>query len=322
MKWLAIINPNANHHSREALERLSEDLHRYVGADCRWTAYPKQATEIARRHQDYDGFIAVGGDGTVEDVVNGMAVDRHVLGIIPAGTGNGLARDLQIHSEEEAVRILCRERFHPLDLVEVRFRQGNSQRHLRRMISVSGLGYTEGTTTIGIRHSRRLGFWFYVLTAIAQSFRQRKFLARIRFDDGPWQQLSLKNLVVQNTQNVGHFRLFPEARLDDGKFNVLYGQLGPGRQLVEDLAIVSQTYFCQCSERRQVEKLEVELPQPRALMIDGELYDGVDAVTYDVAKRKLWCCIPKPTGSLVTRADDADRSGRTWTESRFLPESR
>ena len=314
MKWLAIINPRANHHSREDLERLSETLHRHLGADCHWTPCPNQTTDIVRRNQHYDGFIAVGGDGTVEEVVNGMAIPRHYLGIIPAGTGNGLARDLQIHNEEQAVRVLCQSRFRPLDLVEVRFRQGNSWRHLRRMISVSGLGYVEGVTEIGIRPSKRLGFWFYVFTAIVQSFRQKKFAARVRFDEGDWQQFTLKNLVVQNTQNVGSFRLFPEARLDDGKFNVLYGQLGPGLQLIEDLAIVSQTYFCEWSERRQAEKLEVELPQPRALMIDGELFDGVDAVHYRIVKKGLWCCTPNPNGGLSAGSDDLAAIAKTATE--------
>src|SRR5262249_1883627 len=91
---------------------------------------------------------------------------------------------------------------------------------------------------------------------------------------------------------AGHFCLFPEARLDDGRLNVLNGRLDPIRFLIEDLAILTQTYAFDWSRRRQAQVLEVELAQPATFMLDGELIENVQPVTFQVGQGKLRCCSP------------------------------
>ncbi len=71
MRWLAIINPNADHHTTEQLQSMEEML-RQVGADSLWTSYPNHTQDIVAEHPEYDGYIAIGGDGTVSEVVNAM----------------------------------------------------------------------------------------------------------------------------------------------------------------------------------------------------------------------------------------------------------
>ena len=87
MRWLAIINPNADHHRTDELRTLDRHL-RSVGACCSWTEYENHGRDMVRNGH-YEGYIAVGGDGTILEVVNGMAGNDCCLGIVPAGTGNG-----------------------------------------------------------------------------------------------------------------------------------------------------------------------------------------------------------------------------------------
>src|SRR5438270_573594 len=122
MKWLAIINPRSARHTHSYWQSLMEQLRRSLGADCTWTRYPGHASQIVRRAPGYDGFIATGGDGTIAEVVNGLDLAQHCLGIIPTGTGNGLARDLNLHNPAAAIRALVRERFVRVDLIETSFR--------------------------------------------------------------------------------------------------------------------------------------------------------------------------------------------------------
>ncbi len=289
MKWLAIINPHADHHTPEQWRHLDREVRRQLGADCVWTSYPRHASAIVRKHPSYDGFIAVGGDGTIAEVVNGLDSDRHRLGVIPAGTGNGLARDLQLRSEGDALRALRRPRFDRLDLISVHFRtrQAESQRW---MVNTSALGYIAGTTELGALPFKRLGRWLNALTPLVQCCRQKEFAARLRLDDGPWQELCLTSFVIQNTPHIGQFRLFPEAHYADGMMDLLYGRLARVRQLLENAEVLTRTTVFQRSVRRQARRVEVELPRPGMLMIDGDLIFGVEAIRYEVEPQKLWCC--------------------------------
>jgi hypothetical protein len=83
MKWLAIMNPHAGFRIRESLEELEEDLKRNIGADCLWTN-SHGATEVVLANRRYNGFIAVGGDGTICEVINGLDPKIHALRFIPA----------------------------------------------------------------------------------------------------------------------------------------------------------------------------------------------------------------------------------------------
>lgn len=290
MKWLAIMNPHAGRREEKKLESLGEELKRTVDADWTWTNGAGTATEIVQKNPQYDGFVGVGGDGTICEVLEGLDPVVHSLGFLPAGSGNGLAHDLGLVDMERAVAALRRPRFSLLDFIVVRFRQ-NKVCHQRRMISTSALGYLAGAAAISNHPCKKWGNWIYALSAIIQSFYQEKFTARVRLDDRPWVERCLTSLVVQNTQYIGQFRLVPEAQVNDGIANILFGRMYPLGQLLEDLGTLTQTYFFDPSQHAQAHQIAIELPVPMTLMVDGDLYEHVDAVDYTVMTKKLRCCV-------------------------------
>lgn len=290
MRWLAIINPEADHHEPDALRLLNRRLCREVGADCLWMDRLEDAGRLVCENPHYGGYIAVGGDTTISEVVNGFPAHGGCLGIIPAGTGNGLARDLHLASEAAAMRTLVRPHFTNLDWIEVCFRQNGTWRR-RRMISTSGIGYIAGATEIADCHRRRWGLLSHSLGAVLQTFRQRPFPVRVSFDGELSKPLLITSLVIQNTQFVGAFHLAPEARVDDGLFDVLFGCLSPMRQLVEDLDILLRSHLLHGAEHRQGRTLTVELPESATLMLDGNLHAHVSEVRFQVAPAQLRCCV-------------------------------
>jgi diacylglycerol kinase family enzyme len=290
MKWLAIINPHADHHTPQQLDALAQELRSKIRADCVWTSYPNHARKLAQDSKEYDGIIAVGGDGTISEVINGLDGSVPHLGFIPTGTGNGLAGDLALNNEQRAVDALCRPRFKPIDLISVRFRCRGSWEE-RLLVSTSALGYVAGTAELALGPLKWCQRARYGVAAFAHAWRQTEFAARVRMDEGPWCELRLTSLAVQNTRHAGPFLLFPRARLDDGKLDVLFGRERPGAQLLEDLAILTRTFFFNMSQRKQARKLEIELRKPATLMFDGDLIADVDTLHYQVLPRRLPCCI-------------------------------
>ncbi len=97
---------------------------------------------------------------------------RQRLGIIPAGTANDFANDLQLTSEMAGVRALRRPRFQPVDCVTVRFHTSAGWQQ-RTMVTLSALGYIAQTTELYHRYCRLRDWHFYAVAAFVQSFRQR-----------------------------------------------------------------------------------------------------------------------------------------------------
>jgi diacylglycerol kinase family enzyme len=296
MKWLAIINPRAGYRLPERSRHLCREIRRTLDADICWTLYPGHASALVQQYPGYQGYIAVGGDGTIAEVVNALDPERHRLGLIPAGTGNGLVRDLRLFTLSAALEALRRENFERLDLLAVAYRRGRTWSR-RWEISTSAVGYVAGATELERLPFKRLGTSYEALSAVVQAFRQREFSARLQIDAGAWQEVTLTTLVVHATQHVGAFCMFPEARLTDGRLDLLYGRLLPRQQLLENLAILTQKQFFQKSIHWQARQVEVELAHPGVLMIDGELCPDVGRIHYHIVPGRLWCCIGTDTNA-------------------------
>lgn len=289
MKWLAILNPAAhNGAGLTHLRFLARTLHQEFGAECAWSTHPRHAREIAQNSEPFDGLIAVGGDGTIYEVVNGMNLQTQCLGIIPAGTGNGLAHELGVLNIFSGLQQLQQPRLAPLDLIQSRFRVGQIWQE-RYIVHTSALGYLAEVVAFGMGPLKRFGYLRYALAACVQAPRQQPFAARLRIDDCDEQECLLTNLTVNNSRYAGPFCLFPEARLQDGRLDLLYGRNSPPDQFLEDLGIVTQTYFRERSLRNQARTVSVDLARPMTLMLDGELIPQVDAVRFHVIKGRLRC---------------------------------
>lgn len=99
-KILVIVNPISGVGRQKKIERLLKDnINRdLIEYEVRYTEHIHHGTEIAREacDKDYDAIVACGGDGSVNDVVSGMHGSGKTLGIIPCGSGNGLARNMKL----------------------------------------------------------------------------------------------------------------------------------------------------------------------------------------------------------------------------------
>lgn len=220
-KAFLILNPNADMGNawRKAL-----DLHPIVeatGYEVAWsgTVYPTHAMELARQaaEQGFERVIAIGGDGTVHEVVNGLMQvppeKRPILGVVPFGTGNDFAHGIGAPAEPtQALRQALTAPPRPIDI-------GLFEDNLGRREywdNTLGIGFD---ATVVIR-SRNLpvvrGLLLYLVAAL-QSITLNHEAPRFEMDiDGqPWQE-DLLMLVACNGPREGGFFVAPTARPDDG----------------------------------------------------------------------------------------------------------
>jgi YegS/Rv2252/BmrU family lipid kinase len=179
------------------------------------TQSPREAIEIARHaSSEAHCVVAVGGDGTAHEVVNGLAQSqcRAKLGVIPVGSGNDLASALGIpNTIGAALDVLVRGQTTRIDLA--RFDD-------RWFANSLGLGF-EAQVTLESRKIHRLrGFAIY-LWALAKAFRHLRFPHLVvRTDAGTYEGRKLLVSVGNGPRVGGGFRLTPDATLTDGLLDV------------------------------------------------------------------------------------------------------
>src|SRR5262245_54222143 len=168
MKWLAILNPAAQSgRYRNHVHWLARQLRQHIGADCAFTRRPGHARELAQASKRYDGCIAVGGDGTIFEVVNGMNLDEQSFAVVPVGTGNGFSRDLGLLDSRTALQALAQPHWAKVDLVQARFRSRQTWSECI-VTSTAAFGYVAEIVARALGPMRRLGFLRYTVAAYLQ----------------------------------------------------------------------------------------------------------------------------------------------------------
>ena len=223
---LLIANPRAGTGTRNTAERAAHLLEeRGIRTRTAVTAGPMDATAIAAdAARDGVGLVvAVGGDGTVQEIVNGLPRDGAgpVLGVVPAGSGCDLVRTFGLDRPVEVlVRHLASPHTTPLDLVRTVFRGPDGEEVVRYAANAVEVGFGGTVAAVAARLPRRLGPARYRAGIVAAWGGFRRVGMRVRHDGGEHEG-RLCNVVVANGQFFGGgLHVAPRALPDDGRLDV------------------------------------------------------------------------------------------------------
>ncbi len=283
-----IYNPTSGR--EEGKKRLADILQMLDAAGIETTTHATDgegdATTSAAEAIDrgYDMIIAAGGDGTLNEVINGMAgkPERPPLGIIPLGTTNDFARALGIpRNWEEACSIITRQVTRVIDL---------GQANDKYFINIAGGGsLTELTYEVPSKLKTMIGQLAYYMKGLEKMTRLRPTELRIELDGHGVFHEEFMLFLITNTNSVGGFeKLAPDARIDDGLFDVIMlkkcnlaefirvaGMALRGEHVNDPLIIHAQT-----------KRVSVTSPDMVQLNLDGE-YGGLLPATFQVLPSHL-----------------------------------
>lgn len=241
------------------------------------TRSPGQATEIARdaygrgaRH-----FIAVGGDGTSYEVVNGLfpqAIGKEppTLGFLPLGTGNSFLRDFSDRGLDYAIESLIAGNSRPCDVMRMRHRAGEIY-----YINLLSMGFSADVATLRARrfsHWGELGYFTSIFLTLAR-FNLRAFPTRVdgeeQFDDHRCLFVTFNNSKFTG----GTMMIAPKAQVDDGLVeSVRWGPIGR-LGLIRNLPGLYDGSHIRhpLAECKSVRRVEFKLDAPVDVMVDGEV---------------------------------------------------
>ena len=238
-----------------------------------------------------DLVYAWGGDGLVQrciDTLVDCALDVP-LAILPAGTGNLLARHFEIPREVgPAVEIGLRGRRMPIDVGRI------NGECFAVMAGCGADAITMGSVSKASK--RRLGALAYVRSGMRAVHEEPRQI-RVRVDGKDWFEGLASCVLVGNIGEIqGGLRLFPRARPDDGVLEVAVVTARTQPEWLRVLARVASGHpdrspFVQTTRAR--EKVRVKHTAPAAYELDGGARDPVKKLRVDVARRAVTLCVPK-----------------------------
>ena len=281
-----ILNPAAGR--RKAVKKwpdIEKKLTNILGEfSTEQTKLANHATEITRHaiQQGYETIIAVGGDGTINEVVNGFFENSKQinpeasLGIISMGTGGDLVRTLGIPKNvEDAATKINDHKTQKFDLGFMRCQSLKGEPVTRYFINVADAGFGGTLTNLSYQSTKVFGATATYLIALLKTlFVHETTPVKIQVDDSFSKEQIIRSIVIANGQYFGGgMWIAPQAKTNDGLFDIIIlGDLTRG----EVLANIHKLYNGTMAEHEKVQTLhgrKVSLNSKSEILIetDGEL---------------------------------------------------
>jgi len=276
--FLAVVNPAAGGGRAkkllgQALERLRNGGLKVETVE---TAGPGDGIRIAREAyaRGYRRFVAVGGDGTSYEIVNGLfpgsGHEVPTLAFLPLGTGNSFLREFSSRGVEYSIEALLAGKSRACDVLRLRHAAGTIH-----FINLLSMGFAADVATLRAQRFSgwgELGYQCSIFISLAR-FRRRPFPLRVdgqgEVDRRPCLFLSFNN----SKYTGGTMLIAPQAEVDDGLIEfVRWGPIGRAGLIRNLPTLYDGTHINHpLAERRSARQIEFFLDAPVDIMVDGEV---------------------------------------------------
>ena len=220
MKTKFIINPEAYRgKAKKKIEQIKEYIKKIdVDFSIDFTQRPKHATDLAKRAttDKFEIVVAVGGDGTVHEVLNGIYGSNSSLGIIPIGAGNDISTCLGIPQKDikKAIEIIKVGKKKKFDLGRI-----NGE----YFMGVAGTGFDTMVVDFTFKHRnllKLLGSLFYIYGVYNVLIRFKPIFFKLTTKETVIEKKAMTIAVGNSWMYGGGMKVVPDAKLDDGLFDV------------------------------------------------------------------------------------------------------
>lgn len=257
------------------------------------TEYGGHATLLAQEAilNSNNIVVAVGGDGTVNEIVQVLATTTTPLAIIPCGSGNGLARHCGIPlNTEKAVALLGNARIVPIDL---------GRANSKYFISNAGVGF-DALVCNAIQETKSRGLKMYIINVIKKYFSYKKDEYTLSSDEQTFQQKAFF-LNIANGKEFGYgFQIAPLASMQDGLLDVV---------LVKNMNVAAGIRFVIDGWRQRlhvntncicfsVKKIKIEGKRLHYFQTDGDAHPCNGRCEIEVVKNGVQLLVPQLTQNL------------------------
>lgn len=245
------------------------------------TVYPGHAIELAREasEEGYERVIAMGGDGTVHEVVNGIMQapegKRPILGVVPVGSGNDFAHGIGVVKQsDQALRHALDGEASTIDLALMT--DGNGRKVY--FDNTLGVGFGAMVTIRSHRLPLLRGFLMYLVSVIqAIVVDHNPITMKIQTDSENWEQKVIYLVLCNGPREGGGFLIAPEAKIDDGILHYAMITDVSRAMMFRILPEVMKGTHGRFKEVKMgtCKKFSVSADRPLYIHTDGEIFAGL-----------------------------------------------
>jgi YegS/Rv2252/BmrU family lipid kinase len=252
------------------------------------TGHRRHGTELATNAvaDKVDMVVAVGGDGTINEIGQGLLGTDTALGIIPAGSGNGFARNVNIPlNQKKAIAILLNPRFKKIDVGKI---------NGFYFFNVAGAGL-DAIISVRFDHSRTRGLLSYFVIALKTYFRYRPEPVDIHLEDRKFRRSPLLLSFANLPEFGGNATIAPNALPDDGLIDVCILNPIKIRKALVNLPKLFNGKIDELPEMEiyQVKKAVIKRPHGGPIHTDGDPHNDVNHhLTIEVLPGQLKVALP------------------------------
>jgi len=267
-KYYFIVNPvSGRGQGAEVGKRLLDKLRNSgLQYELAYTEAPNHARELAAAAaKQFDVIVVTGGDGTIQEALNGMYGSKAVLGILPVGTGNDFVRAVSIPIDlDRSFKLLLRDRRRRIDLAK-----------LNDLIYHNGvgIGFDAWVVQTSLKVKRLRGNAVYLYAVLSTLLRYKPIPMEIEYD-GYTERNDFFLLTVANGVSLGGgFYLTPDALLDDGLLDLCLIENMPIASILKNLIKVYSGKHKDDARvhMRRAKKVVIRSEKGLAVHADGEL---------------------------------------------------
>jgi diacylglycerol kinase (ATP) len=296
-----ILNPYSNRWNAKARWPQAEAALKAAGVDfdLAISERPRHIIELAEQaaREGFSPIIAAGGDGTIGEVVNGLAraanSDKDPLGpfgILPLGSANDLVSNLGLPTDlEAAARVIAAGKTRPMDMGYVNgFYFANN----------SAIGLEPYITLVQQRITWIKGIMRYLVAAVGGILDNPQWTAKIEWDDGIYEGPVLLVTVGNGPRTGGVFYMAPHADPFDGKLTFVYGYRKTRGQIFKLLPLTMKPGKGSYVEKegmfeRQATWVKIHIEGPAPAHTDGEIFStAIQDLEYRILPARLNILMP------------------------------
>lgn len=271
------------------------------------TKGPGDATRLTREalRGGAERVVAIGGDGTINEVVNGFFDDKGAaiapaasFAVIPFGTGGDFRRSVHMPVElADAAKVIAANHRRKIDVGRLEFTASGGGRALRMFANIASFGVSGVVDRLVNESGKKLGRLSFALATARATWSYKNQRVQLVFDGGERLEATINTVAVANGRYFGGAMMVaPNAELDDGLFDVIaMGDFGFGDLLKSGRRLYKGTHLTMDKvSARRARVVEAEPIDPGAVIeldVDGENPGRLPA-RFELLPSALWVVVP------------------------------
>jgi YegS/Rv2252/BmrU family lipid kinase len=275
------------------------------------TQGPHDATRLTREalRGGAERVVAIGGDGTINEVVNGFFDDGGAaiapeasFAVIPFGTGGDFRRTLQLPTElADAAAVIAANHRKKIDVGRLEFTTTSGARAARMFANIASFGVSGVVDRLVNESSKRLGRLAFAVATARATWSYKNQRVQLVFDGADRVEATINTVAIANGKYFGGAMMVaPNAELDDGMFDVIaMGDFGFGDLMTSGRRLYKGTHLAMDKvTARRARVVEAEPIDPKAIVeldVDGE-NPGLLPARFELLPAALWVVVPGAAG--------------------------